>query len=83
MLTNQPNPFNDQTEITYKIPENEDVQVNISSINGELKATYKQGNQETGIYNILFDGSNLLGGVYVLDLIFENERVQSVMILIK
>jgi len=34
-------------------------------------------------YQFLFDGSNLHGGVYVLDLIFENERVQSIMILIK
>ena len=82
-ITNQPNPFNDQTEITYKIPEAGNVVVNISSIHGEIVATYNQGNQEAGIYNILFDGSNLLGGVYVLDLIFENERVQSIMILIK
>ena len=83
MLTNQPNPFNDQTEITYKIPEAGNVVVNISSIHGEIVASYNQGNQEAGIYNILFDGSNLLDGVYVLDLIFEDERVQSVMILIK
>ncbi len=82
-ISNQPNPFNDQTEITYKIPESGNVVVNINSIHGEIVATYNEGNQEAGIYNILFDGSNLLGGVYVIDLIFENERVQSIMILIK
>ncbi|HPO64162.1 MAG TPA: hypothetical protein PK762_13870, partial [Candidatus Kapabacteria bacterium] len=82
-ISNQPNPFSDQTEITYKIPESGNVIVNISSLHGEIVATYNQGNQEAGIYNLLFDGSNLLGGVYVLDLIFENERVQSIMILIK
>ena len=59
------------------------VKINISSIHGEIVTSYNQGNQDAGIYNILFDGSNLLGGVYVLDLIFENERVQSIMILIK
>ncbi len=82
-ITNQPNPFNDQTEISYKIHEAGNVVVNVSSIHGEIVASYNQGNQEAGIYSILFDGSNLLGGVYILDLIFENERVQSIMILIK
>ena len=66
---NYPNPFNPTTVISYSIPENCFVQLKIYDLLGNVITTLVSENQNTGIYKITFDGSNLTSGIYFYQLI--------------
>ena len=66
---NYPNPFNPTTVISYSIPENSFVQLKIYDLLGNVITTLVSENQNTGIYKITFDGSNLTSGIYFYQLI--------------
>ena len=62
---NYPNPFNPSTTITYVIPEQNDVRLDVISINGQRVATLVDENQHAGEHRVTFDASGLASGVYL------------------
>jgi len=61
---NYPNPFNATTKISYAIPENGFVSIQIYNMMGEKIATLVNEQKEAGVYSIDFDASHLANGIY-------------------
>ncbi len=80
---NYPNPFNPVTKITYTLPKDSDVRLLIYSFNGELVQELVNQKQTAGVYNVIFDGSNLASGTYIYRLIANDFVMTKKMLLIK
>lgn len=65
---NYPNPFNPSTTISYTVPENGLVQLEVYDINGRKVATLINQVQSVGQYQVSFDASSLASGVYLYTL---------------
>ncbi len=64
---NYPNPFNPSTKITYALPVNSHVTLELYAITGQKVATILNGNVEAGYYDVPVNmsGYNLSSGVYL------------------
>ncbi len=65
---NYPNPFNPVTTISYQIKEQGLVQLKVYNLLGQEIVTLVNEVQSPGIYEALFDASNLPSGVYIYSL---------------
>jgi len=63
-LQNYPNPFNPTTKIKISIPESTSVLLNVYDVNGKLIKELTKGKFSKGVYEYIFNGSNLASGVY-------------------
>ncbi len=61
---NYPNPFNPSTMISYSIPENSFVSLNVFNSLGQVVSTLVSEHQPAGSYNIDFNSENLSSGIY-------------------
>jgi len=61
---NYPNPFNPSTTISYQLPNDANVQINVFDITGKQVASLFDGSQRAGNHSVKFDASNLSSGVY-------------------
>ena len=61
---NFPNPYNAQTTISYSIPNNSLVQIQIFDVLGREILTLLNEEKAAGNYKINFNASNLTSGVY-------------------
>ncbi|MBK9333945.1 MAG: T9SS type A sorting domain-containing protein [Ignavibacteria bacterium] len=61
---NYPNPFNPQTKIDYQLSSESVVIIKIFDILGKEVTVLVNEYKSPGYYTVLFDGSNLPGGVY-------------------
>ncbi|MBT7617871.1 MAG: T9SS type A sorting domain-containing protein, partial [Calditrichaeota bacterium] len=68
-----PNPFNSNTSITYNLPEAAIVEVALFDIAGRQVSGLMLNYVQAGQHTFTLDGSDLSGGVYVLQL-QANER---------
>ncbi len=80
---NYPNPFNPSTNITYSVPHNSEVTLQVFDITGRLVGTLVKETQSAGSYDISFDARNLSSGVYVYRLQIGNQVRTKKMTLIK
>lgn len=64
LYQNYPNPFNPNTNISYSIPENGLVKIEVFDILGNLKSTLINQIQLAGDYTIAFQAKNLSSGTY-------------------
>jgi hypothetical protein len=83
LMQNFPNPFNPVTTITFTIPENVKVELNVYDIMGNHIAKLVNRNYAAGVYSVQFDGSNLPSGTYFYHLTAGNRSYTKKMILIK
>jgi hypothetical protein len=83
LLQNYPNPFNPSTKIRYAVPRNEFVNLTVYNALGEIVATLVNEQKTAGSYEILFDASELPGGVYFYKLATNNFTSTRKMILLK
>ncbi|AXJ01808.1 Por secretion system C-terminal sorting domain-containing protein [Cyclonatronum proteinivorum] len=65
---NYPNPFNPQTIIPYEIGSQTRVRLTVYDVTGRRIATLADGVQSPGRYDVVFDGSALASGVYLVRL---------------
>lgn len=85
-LGNYPNPFNPLTRITYTIPSQGFLEVNIFNLAGERITVLEQGIKAAGSYELLLDAGSLglESGIYICQLKLNNMTVaQQKMTLIK
>jgi len=65
---NYPNPFNPSTNITYELPENTQVRLEVFDMMGRKIQTLVNSRQSTGSYTVTFDASGLASGAYIYQL---------------
>ena len=80
---NYPNPFNPSTLISYSIPQNSFVTLQVNDILGNEVATLVKQAQSVGKYDIIFNASNLSNGVYFYTIKADNFTSTKKMILMK
>ena len=85
---NFPNPFNPTTTISYSIPEKSEVKLTIYNLTGKRITDLVQGQVNTGIYSLNWDGTNDTGhpvssGLYLYTLETANFRAMKKMIFMK
>jgi len=61
LFQNYPNPFNPLTRISYSLPEQSNVSLNIYDVVGEAVSTVVAGVQEAGVHEVSWSGTNNLG----------------------
>ena len=72
LFQNYPNPFNPNTIIKYSVPETSIMKIALYDIIGNEVEILFEGVQQTGIYQIEYNGSNLSSGVYFVLMTTEN-----------
>ena len=65
---NYPNPFNPSTTINYSVPELSNVVIKVYDVLGKETATLVNEQKPAGSYEVEFDASNLVSGVYLYKL---------------
>ena len=85
---NYPNPFNPSTMISFSLPSEGHVMVNIYDITGRLVSTLVDGNLSSGYHQVSWDGtdmfnSNVSAGLYIYSLQAEGVSLTRKMVLMK
>ncbi len=80
---NYPNPFNPTTSISFNIPDNKDISIDVFDLTGKKVATVFNGRMEAGTHNLTFDASDLASGTYVYQLTAGSFTVSRKMTLVK
>jgi len=85
---NYPNPFVHDTQISFAINEEANMQLTIRNLNGETVRTLLQGRIHKGLHQVLWDGKDdqsrpLPSGIYWYTLQTENRRVTKKLHLIR
>jgi len=83
LTQNYPNPFNPITTIKYKLPELSVVKIKVYDILGRELNNLVNEEQNAGVYDIEFDGSELMSGIYIYQLRAGNYIQTKKMVLIK
>jgi flagellar hook assembly protein FlgD len=78
---NVPNPFNPETQISYRVPERAEVRLSVYNVTGQQVAQLVSATLEPGVYRVTWDGRDGVGravasGVYFYRL--ETEAIQLV-----
>ncbi len=71
---NYPNPFNPDTKIKFFIPHRGFVKIQIFDATGRQIETISEGILESGEYEILWNASKFVSGIYFIKLQFENQN---------
>ncbi|REL33568.1 T9SS C-terminal target domain-containing protein [Rhodohalobacter sp. SW132] len=80
---NYPNPFNPTTQISFTLPQNENVKLEVFEITGRRIATLVDGVQQAGTNTVSFDASNLSSGMYIYRLQSNSATITRKMTLLK
>lgn len=80
---NYPNPFNPLTNISYSIPADMKVRLEIFDLLGKLVDLLVNDYQRKGSYSVTFNGTGISSGVYFYRLSSENYSVTKRLVLLK
>jgi hypothetical protein len=80
---NYPNPFNPQTVISYQIPEDGKVEINIYNARGQLVETLINRHQNAGEYRIEWKADRYSSGIYFYKMSWNNTEEIRKCILLK
>ena len=80
---NFPNPFNPRTTISFTIPTESHVTLEVFNVTGEKVATLVDGTRTAGLHLVPFDATGLSTGIYVYRLTAGDMRETRKMILLK
>jgi len=81
---NSPNPFSDQTTISYSLPHHFDtVMITVTDISGNTVATLCNQAKEAGDYQVVLNSADLNQGIYMVVLKADDVKIIRKMILLK
>lgn len=83
LYQNYPNPFNPTTSIKFQMRSSDFVSLRVYDMTGQEVATLVNEFKSPGIYEVRFNGSNLVSGVYVYRLQAGNYSQTNKMVLLK
>jgi hypothetical protein len=83
LLPNFPNPFNPVTQIRFALPLEENVQLAVFNLKGEMVQTLLNSRVSAGWHSVAFDGSALPSGIYIYRLQTASAGRSGKMILLK
>ncbi len=83
LAQNYPNPFNPSTNITFGLPEQADVRLEVFDIIGRRVTTLVRDELEPGNHTAVFDGGSLSSGMYLYRLQAGEKVLTRKMILVK
>jgi hypothetical protein len=81
MMTATPNPVTNRTTIRYRLSEGANVQIVVSDANGRTVNVLRNAKQDSGIYNLDWNASNVLKGVYFISIMKDGVVKQTLRIL--
>ncbi|MHC1707804.1 MAG: HYR domain-containing protein [Bacteroidales bacterium] len=73
-----PNPFQNRTEFSYTLPEQANVNIRVYDMLGNEVSTLVNETQNANTYQITFDASKLLPGVYTYRVSFSNNNGEEI-----
>lgn len=82
-VANYPNPFNPATTISYQLPANSDVKLDVYDVSGRLVQSLVNERQVAGAYNVPFNATELPSGVYIYQLTAADLVASGKMLLVK
>ena len=80
---NYPNPFNPSTNITFAIPDQTHVRLDIYNVIGQRVSTLVNEEKTPGRYEVLFDAATMASGVYLYRLQTDTFQKTRQMLLVK
>lgn len=80
---NHPNPFNPSTTVSYSLDQTGPASLAVYTLAGERVAVLVDGAQEAGEHQVVFDGTRLASGLYLLRLEAGTQVATGRMLLIK
>lgn len=80
---NYPNPFNPVTNISYTLPEADQVRLDVYNLQGQRVAILVNSTQPAGSHTVSFDASSLSSGMYVYRIRSGSESLNRTMMLVK
>jgi len=83
LYQNYPNPFNPETKISYQIPQRDHVTLKVYDILSNEVSTLVNEEKSAGIYEVIYDASNLSSGIYFYQLIAGKFIATKKMLLLK
>jgi len=83
LLSNYPNPFNPETNISYEILKACHAQLTVYNIKGEAVCTILDDMQTAGVHSVKFNAADLNSGIYYYKLTTANGSLTNRMILLK
>ena len=88
LFQNYPNPFNPTTTIEYSLGARRDVNLFISSINGELVKTLETGNRSAGAHKVVWNGLDsrnnpVASGIYIYTLEADGSQYSKRLVLLR
>jgi len=87
-ISNYPNPFNPETQITFSLPETEHINLSVYNLKGQLVKILADEILPAGENNLIWNGKNELdrkvsSGIYLLRLKSDNETATKKIMLMK
>ena len=64
-----PNPFNPVTNISFSLPENQDITLQVYNLQGQAIETLVHGNMEAGYHTMQWNADNHVSGIYFVRMI--------------
>jgi hypothetical protein len=83
LLQNYPNPFNPSTQITFGIPRESRVRLEVFNLLGERIMTAVDGMRAAGYHRVALDGASLPAGMYLYRLTAGETVISRKMLLVK
>ncbi len=83
LMQNYPNPFNPNTTISYLLPSDGHVSLDVYSIHGARISTLVNEQQGSGLHSVDFNAHDLASGLYIYSLQVGDYRNAQKMVLIK
>jgi hypothetical protein len=80
---NYPNPFNPVTQISYEIPDQSDISLDLYDIRGLKIKSLDSGLKPAGSHSFMFDASDMASGVYFYTLSLDNITQTRKLVLMK
>lgn len=83
LYPNHPNPFNPQTDITFFVPDESDIELSVVNLLGQRIAMIASGFVSPGRHSYHFDGTTLPSGIYIARLKVSGSVLSQKMTLLK